>query len=304
MEASLDLSIVLVNWNSLELTSEAIRTIKEKTRGIRYEIFVTDNGSTKDASRVEIPRRFPDIHFIANDKNRGFSQANNQGVRLAKGRYVVLLNNDTEQTENALGEAVRYMDAHEDLGALGIAHRNPDLSLQVSCFSFPRPMEDLLVLAGIRKSRQSPHRTEEGDVDWVCGSFLLMRRECLEKVGELDERFFIYCEDIDWCLRAHQAGWKIRFWPGVSMVHVGSAAKPFMRDKTFVHFRSTVTYLKKHYSWAHAGAYYLTMNVRLAFATTKQAALFLLGKANAKEVRERLDRQWQFFRLSPGRRGG
>jgi GT2 family glycosyltransferase len=122
----LDLSIVLVNWNACEMTSAALESIRLHTREISYEIFVTDNGSTRDQSATELPRRFPAIQFIPNNGNMGFSIANNQGIARARGRYVLLLNNDTVQTENALGAAVAYMDTHPEVGGLGIQHRNAD----------------------------------------------------------------------------------------------------------------------------------------------------------------------------------
>ena len=109
---SVDLSVVFVNWNSLHLTADALASLETFTKDIRYEVFVIDNGTTKDASVSELPRRFPWIHFIANGANRGFSKANNQGIRRSKGRYILLLNNDTIQIENALGKAVAYMDAN------------------------------------------------------------------------------------------------------------------------------------------------------------------------------------------------
>src|SRR5579859_5559083 len=110
--AHIDLSVVLVNWNSLRLTSDALASIEQWTKDIRYEVFVIDNGTTKDESVAELPRRFPWIRFIANGDNRGFSKANNQGIRRSNGRYILVLNNDTIQIENALGKAVAYMDSH------------------------------------------------------------------------------------------------------------------------------------------------------------------------------------------------
>lgn len=305
-----DLSIVLVNWNALELTSNALRSLQEHTRGIDHEVFVIDNGSTRDDSARELPRRHPWVRFIANPDNRGFSKANNQGVREATGRYVVLLNNDTLQVENALGASVRYMDAHPDVGALGIQHLNHDAArtCQPSFFPFPDPRRDVLEVLGLVPPVPAPPpttvRPPEQDVDWVCGSYLFMRRECLDQVGLLDERFFIYDEDIDWCLRAHRAGWKVRFWPGAAMIHLGAAARPFMRDKTFVHFRSHLSYLRKHHSVSAATLYYLVMSARLSGATAKQALRFAAGKASAEDLRERLRRQRQFVLLRSGRTGG
>jgi N-acetylglucosaminyl-diphospho-decaprenol L-rhamnosyltransferase len=304
-----DLSIVLVNWNACEMTSAALESIETHTRDISYELFVIDNGSTRDRSVEQLPRRFPSIQFISNSSNMGFSIANNQGIARALGRYVLLLNNDTIQTENALGAAVRYMDAHADIGALGILHRNADAqrSDQASAFAFPRPWREVATLLGVRWSTDdgAPFRADiEHDVDWVCGSFLLMRRACLEQIGPLDERFFIYDEDIDWCRRARTAGWKIRFWPGASMVHVGASARPFMKDKTFVHFRSHLSYIRKHHSSVPAALYYLVMVGRLTLATLWQTLRWAGGAASLAEVRERSSRQLQFALLRPGRTGG
>jgi hypothetical protein len=249
------------------------------------------------------------MHFIANSRNTGFSVANNQGIARSTGRYILLLNNDTIQTEDALKKAVDYMDAHPDVGALGILHRNADAarSPQASAYPFPRPWRELLTLAGLRSGAGDGAASaidREADVDWVCGSFLLMRRACLEAIGPLDERFFIYDEDIDWCRRAWNAGWKVRFWPGASMVHVGAAARPFMKDKTFVHFRSHLSYFRKHHGWPPALLYYAIMVGRLTIATLAQTAKWMIGAAPFDEVRERSNRQMQFALLRHGRSGG
>ncbi len=304
--AAPDLSIVVVNWNACETTSAALASIDEHRHGITCEIFVVDNGSTRDRSVDELPRRFPRVEFIANAANLGFSVANNQGLRRGRGRYVLLLNNDTIQIANALGDSVRYMDAHPEVGVLGIRHLNADAgrTRQPSAFAFPRPWRELGALAGIRWGAGGPVTLdEERDVDWVCGSFLMMRRECLDQIGLLDERFFIYDEDIDWCRRAAAAGWAVRFWPGASMVHVGAAARPFMKDKTFVHFRSHLSYIRKHHSWVPATLYYLAMVSRLTLATLWQAGRWLTGDASFAEVRERSVRQLQFALLRSGRAG-
>jgi GT2 family glycosyltransferase len=237
----------------------------------------------------------------------GFSVANNQGIARARGRYVLLLNNDTVQTENALGAAVGYMDAHPAVGAMGIRHRNADAerSPQPSAFGFPRPWREVADLAGAPAGAAPPlHEDAERDVDWICGSFLLMRRACLDQIGPLDERFFIYDEDIDWCRRARSAGWMVRYWPGVSMVHLGASARPFMHDKTFVHFRSHLSYIRKHHSWLAAAVYYAVMVGRLTLATMWQAVRWAGGRASLADVRERSNRQLQFALLRPGRTGG
>src|SRR5215217_3281540 len=253
MPNSPDLTVIIVNWNTRELTSAAITSLQRETAGISYEIILIDNGSTHDDSRTELPRLHPDVTWIANEENLGFAGANNQGIAIAKGRYVLLLNSDTLQTHDALGESVRYMDAHPDVGVLGILHRNDDAerTVQPSFYRFPNPWDDLRGLLGfprpipVADPRVVP---AEQDVDWVVGSFLLVRRSCLESVGGLDERFFLYDEDIDWCLAARRKGWTIRFWPGAQFIHLGNGSRRFMRDKTFSHFRSHFTYVRKNHS--------------------------------------------------------
>lgn len=302
-----DLSAILVNWNSCEVTAGAIASILEHTKGIDAEVIVVDNGTTRDDSIRELPRRFPSIVLIQNPRNLGFAVANNRGVARARGRYVLLLNNDTIQTEDALTAAVRYMDAHEDVGALGILHRNADAarSPQPSAHPFPNPWREIAGLIGVRSDGIASYPTDaECDVNWIVGSFLLMRRACLEAVGPLDERFFIYDEDIDWCRRAWARGWVVRFWPGASMVHLGGAAKPFMKDKTFIYFRSRLSYIRKYHTWIPASLYYLVMVGRLSIATAWQTLRWLIGAATFADVRERSHRQMQFALLRHGRIGG
>lgn len=304
-DGAVDLSVVLVTWNSLEVTAAALESLRRHTKGVTYEVFVIDNGTTRDATVTELPRRFPWVRFLANPDNRGFTRANNQGIRLSRGRYVLLLNSDTLQTENALGKAVRYLDARPEVGALGILHHNHDAdrSFQPSFAEFPRPLADTLGMLGWGRPRRTPEVREQ-DVDWVCGSFLLIRRACLEQVGPLDERFFSYDEDIDWCLRARRAGWIVRFWPGTSLIHLGGAATPHLRDKTFMMFRSHLTYLAKHHGRAAAAAFYLALAFMLCLATLKQLLRLLVGRGRWADVQGRGRRLVHFVTRRPGNIGG
>lgn len=299
-----DLTVVLVNWNALGVTADALESIRAHTQDITYEVYVIDNGSTKDASATELPARFPWVRFIANGANLGFSRANNQALRVARGRHVLLLNTDTVQTENALGAAVRYMDAHPGVGALGIMHRNNDAggSFQPSFFDLPTAYG---AARGLLLGAPTPPApaVEERDVGWVCGSFLMVRREVLDRVGLLDERFFVYEEDVDWCRRIGQAGWKVRFWPGASMVHLGGSANPFMKDKTLVMFRSHVSYLRKHHSAAAAAAFYLAMGLRLGLAVAKAGLRAVTRRGPWADIRQRWGRFVSFALLRPGRVG-
>ena len=305
----LDVSIVMVNWNAGQMTASALASIYEHTRGVTFELIVVDNGSTRDDSATMLPERFPSITFIANSWNLGFSAANNQGIASATGRYVLLLNNDTMQTEDAISAAVRYMDGHPDVGALGIEHRNADAerSRQGSTSAFPEPWRELRWLLGLPAATSDRETTAAGDlerdVDWVTGSFLMIRRACLDDVGLLDERFFVYEEDIDWCRRAWNKGWKVRFWRGASMMHIGAATRPFIRDKTFAHVRTHLTYLRKHHGGAAAALFYGVMVARLSAATSWQTVKWMIGAAPLSHVRERWQRQIDFALLRSGRHG-
>ena len=310
-DSKLDLSIILVNWNSHEVTREALKSIERHVGDVGFETIVVDNGTTKDDGPDLIEKEFPGVKLIRNKENLGFSKANNQGIRIAKGRYVLLLNNDTAQTENAMKKAVAFMDENPRIGALGILHRNADATNtpQRSWHCFPKPWREIGDLIGLGggKERAAPEPaewTKEREVDWVCGSFLMMPRECLDGVGLLDERFFIYDEDVDWCLRARRAGWRVYFWPGAEMIHVGSAARPHMRDKTFVHFRSHLSYFAKNHSKAAAVGYYAAMGIRLSLSGAGALLRLARGRVGWSDVAERWRRLVQFVFLHPGRRGG
>lgn len=304
-----DVSIVIVNWNTLAMTSATIASVQERVQGASIEIILVDNGSTRDASATELPRRHPDVTFIASPENLGFAGANNLGIERARGRYVLLLNSDTLQVEDAITASVRYMDAHPEVGALGIRHLNDDAerTTQPSAFSAPNPWRDIAGIVGLDRMarRASDERgvTTESDVDWVVGSYLFVRRECMEQVGGLDSRFFLYDEDIDWCRRAREAGWVVRFWPGASIIHIGNGSRGYMRDKTFLHFRSRLTYIAKAHARPMAALYYLALGLRLSASTAYQAVRVLTRQARPQDLRERIDRQRRLLMLVAGRQG-
>ena len=301
-----DVSVVVINWNSFRLLETALDSLAEHTADVAYEIIVVDNGSTRDASAEEIPRRFPQVRFLPNAENLGFGKANNQAFAVARGRHLLLLNADTRQIENALGKAVRYLDGHPEVGALGILHLNDDaaLSIQPSWHPFPRPLDDLKGLLHL-PTHAAPFPAEplERDVPWACASFLLVRRECLEQVGGFDERFFIYDEDIDWCFRIWKKGWQIRFWPGARFVHIGSVSGSLMSDKTFSNLRSRLTYYRKHHGTAWAVLLYGVTVGKLAAGAARETVRLLFRRALRQDVVNRWKRVAQFARLRSSQSG-
>lgn len=218
-----NLSIVIVNYN----TRGFLRALLQDLPG---RIIVVDNGST-DGSREMLKKEFPNVDLIENPQNVGFATANNQGIQRARGRYLLLLNTDCEATASAVTETVNYLDDHPDVGAVTCRLVLSDGSTDPACHrGFPTPWASLTYFLGLEKlfprsrlfGQYHQGYTSMGevhDVDCISGAFFLVRREVIDQVGLLDEAFFMYGEDIDWCFRIRNAGWKIRFYPHVSTAH-------------------------------------------------------------------------------------
>jgi GT2 family glycosyltransferase len=232
MEA-LDLSIVVINYNTPELTRDCTSSIKKNTKDIKYEIVLIDNSKN----------------------NRGFTGGNNLGVKKSKGKYVLLLNNDTVIHNNVMGAMVKWMEEHPDVGVSTCALKNKDGSSQTTGGYFPNlwrvfswmVIQDIPFVNGMFKQFH-PYKNENKiyELDWVTGAFLLTRHEVLENVGSLDEDYFMYTEDVDFCYRVKSAGWKVMFVPEYSITHLGGASSkrefPILSE-----FKGVKMFYKKHY---------------------------------------------------------
>lgn len=229
-----NLAIIVVNWNTCEMTLECLESIDKVHRiGNCIEVVVVDNAST-DESVERICDRFPAIRLIENDQNLGFAAANNQGMRLTSAKYVLLLNSDTLILGDVLAASVRYMDQHCEVGILGCRVLNADRSLQLTCFDEPTLLNLLLKVTGLFKlawprwcSREHMpwwRRDTERDVGVVTGCYMMVRNAAIRQVGLLDERFFFCGEETDWCRRFREAGWKVRLAPVGEIVHYGNAS--------------------------------------------------------------------------------
>lgn len=224
-----DLSIVIVNWNGLAVLRNCLNSIFGLTHFVQLEIIVVDNASHDDSVAV-LEREFPQVNIVRNQQNRGFAAANNQAFTLARGRYILLLNNDTELLDGALAESVKYMDANSRVGALGCRCEFPDHSFQTSCYRFTELwalfMIRVLPLGAVLNERLNVARywgrefTKPTEVDVVAGCFMIVRREVIAKVGGFDEDFFMYGEDEEWCSRIKRAGWRIVYFPAATIIHL------------------------------------------------------------------------------------
>ena len=256
----MDVSIIVVAWNVRELLGNCLRSVYEQTKGIEYEVIYVDNGSV-DGSVEMVRKEFPQTRIIENQDNKGFIRANNQGIEIATGRYVLLLNSDTIVLENAIARTAQFADAHPEAAVVGCRVLNPDGSLQDNCFRFYSTSN--MILDVLWLSRAFPRNKWFGrkayggwdydsvrEVDVVVGCFSLVRVKAIQQVGVMDERFFVYGDDIDWCYRFTKAGWKVLFAPVGQIVHYGgqTTRKEAGRFSLQLHGAVLIN-VKTHYSF-------------------------------------------------------
>lgn len=269
----MDIAIIIVNWNTRDILHDCLRSVYEQTGGIKYEVIVIDNASI-DGSAAMVKQEFPQVVLIENSENRGFAAANNQGLIIAKGRYVLLLNPDTLVLDGAVQKVVVYADNHPDVGVVGCQVWENESTVQQTCFMFPSVWNLILQKSGIfRLYPQSRFlgcekiagwaRDSERDVDVVSGMFMLVRREAIEQVGMMDEDYFVYAEETDWCYRFWKAGWRCVFTPSARIIHRdgGSKSTEQISVKMFVQQqKSLLIFHRKHrgyISWISAKTIYI-----------------------------------------------
>ncbi len=251
------LSIVIVNWNVRDLLRRCLSSILADSPSRTLEIIVVDNGSS-DGSVEMVRAEFPAVHLIANAENRGFPAANNQGIAVARGRYILLLNPDTEIVGDALATLVVFADAHPDVGMVGPQLLYPDGSIQSSRRRFPTLATGFFESTWLQK--YAPRRLLERyefldqpadavqDVDWLYGAAIMARREAVAQVGPLDEGYFMYSEEMDWCHRFRAAGWRIVYLPTAQVIHHEGKSSEQVVAARHIHFQtSKVRYFCKYH---------------------------------------------------------
>jgi len=253
----LDLSVVIVNWNVRDLLRRCLLSILASSQTRKFEIIVVDNAST-DGSVEMVRAELPAVHLIANTENRGFPAANNQGLAIARGRYVLLLNPDTEIVGDALATMVAFADAHPDVGMIGPQLLYADGSVQSSRRRFPTLATGFLESTWLERyaSRRLLERYEfldqpddvVQDVDWLYGAALMARREAVEQVGPMDEGYFMYSEELDWCRRFRDTGWRVVYLPAAQIVHHEGKSSEQVVAARHIHFQtSKVRYFRKYH---------------------------------------------------------
>ena len=260
-----DLSVIVVTHDRTELALATLASARAAAAGVEAQWLVVDSGSTADTPAA-IERRFPDVQVLR-CANIGFAAANNRALPLARGRYVLLLNPDVEIASGTFAELLAALDARPRVGIASVIQQGADAELQLSIRRYPSPLRSLGEALGLTRGgafsgltrgrfseeERAPARyREEQSVDWLVGAFLIARAEVVTAIGGLDERFFLYSEETDWCFRARAAGWDVRHLPRMVVTHHNT---PTARPELVAQLSyAKLLFARKHYAGARAAS--------------------------------------------------
>lgn len=283
------LSIVIVNYNVRNLLKKCLESVFKYEKDIEFEVIVADNNS-KDHSQKMLKRDFPQVKLIENKRNLGFSKGCNQGIKESQGRYILLLNPDTELTPGGFKKMIDFMDTRPEVGICGPKMTDQEGNLHLSCRSFPSYLTAISSSQSILNRifpenflsqkyllRNLDH-SQIQEVDWVSGSCLLAKREMLEKIGLLDERFYLYVEDVDLCYRAKKSGFSVFYFPAVVVIHhIGKSTEKKKINMLVEHHRSMYYFYRKHHNpnVFLRGIVFLSIWMRLFFMMGMRSFFFL-----------------------------
>ena len=302
-----DLTIIIVSWNVRELLATCLRSIEEvHDKQLSVEVIVVD-ASSEDDTLDMLAGDFPSVQAIATSENVGFSRGNNIGIAAAQGKYVLLLNPDTEVIGDALGRMVAFMDANEKVGVVGPQLLDSDrVTVQSSRRRFPTLALAFFESTWLQRlaSRSMLKRyyvldlpdDETAHVDWVVGAALMTRRAVLDEVGGLDEGYFMYSEEMDWCHRVKDAGWQVVYLPEAQVMHHGGKSSEQVIAEQHIHFQqSKLRYFGKYHSSVSALALRVFLMIQYCYQLLLEAAKGLVGhKRNLR--RERVRAYWRVLR--------
>jgi GT2 family glycosyltransferase len=231
----MDITVVIVSWNTSALLCQCLESLYKTGSRYSFEVIVVDNGSSDDSVSV-VETRFPDVILIRNNRNVGFASANNQALVIGKGRYFLLLNSDTIVLPGAIDVLIEIADQNPNVGVLGPKLLNMNGSLQVSWSSFPSVLSELLG-GSFRIRKRVAHLPNTFEVDWIMGACMLVRSEVIQNVGKMDEDYFFYSEETDWCFRIKKKNWRVWYTTNGEIYHLGGGSAK----------RGTVTQLVRLY---------------------------------------------------------
>ncbi len=288
-----DISIIIVSWNVRALLLDCLAALPEAVgEAFSFEVIVVDNAS-EDGTVDAVRAQFPAVRIIANSENRGFTGGNNQGLALARGRYLFLLNPDTKPHPGSIAQLARYLDAHPRVGMVGPRLWYGDGSPQPNRRRFPTLAtlftESTIIqqyFPGLRLFQRyimaDQPDDEEQEVDWLVGAALMARRDLYEKIGGLDETFFMYSEELDWCKRAKDAGWRIAYEPAAEIIHYeGKSSEQAVARRDIAFFSRRVRYTRKYFGrgWAELLRWWLLAT--FGFQWLREGAKWLVGHKRA-----------------------
>jgi GT2 family glycosyltransferase len=246
-----DDSIVIVCFNNKRYLEPCLDSLYDAKLRSTFEVIAVDNGST-DGSQAMLRERFPEVTIIQNPANLGLSRACNQGMEVSKGRYVLLLNDDTLVNGPSFDAMVDFLDEHPKAAAVGGRLLNPDGSLQAGHSRFSTLLEEFLIASGLaaffgtEKVLSRADVNEPRPVDWLGSACLLLRPEAMQQVGVLDEEYFIYGDEADLQYRFHRHGWLVYYLPDVTTIHFGGRSMDRWRRRKMV-YRGKMLFYKKNY---------------------------------------------------------
>lgn len=286
-----DISVIVVTWNAKEYTLGCLASLRDKPGSPDVEIIVVDNASS-DGTAEAIAERFPSVRLIRNAQNLGFAKANNQGLKVSRGRYVCLVNSDVVVPEDCLSRLLAYMDANPDIGLLGPRMLTPKGEVGYSVMRFPTAWNTLccaLGFSGFMMKEFNYNHTH--DVEVLTGWFWVARRSALAQVGGLDEQFFMYGEDIDWSQRFHNAGWRVVYCAEVEALHYGGASSKNAPARFYIEMRrANLQYYQKYHGLLSRFAYSLAVWSHELARVLAYGAIFVVRHSQRAEAAFKIDR--------------
>lgn len=296
-----DISVIVVTWNAKDYTLECLESLQRQSNGLTVEVIVVDNASG-DGTPQAIAEKFPRVRLICNSENRGFARANNQGMEVSRGRYLYLINSDVVVPDDCLSLLLSYMEAHPDIGLLGPKMLTPAGEVGYSVMRFPTAWNTLCCALGFdslfKRSNSLGGFMMKGfpydhteDVEVLTGWFWVVRRSALEKVGGLDEQFFMYGEDIEWSHRFHNGGWRVVYYADAEALHYGGASSKNAPARFYVEMRrANLQYHRKYHGPLSQAAYFVSVLLHECARVVAYCLIFVVRHSQRTEASFKIDR--------------
>jgi GT2 family glycosyltransferase len=294
-------SVIIVVWNAQKYVMDCLESLRKFIGDVRVEVIVVDNAST-DGTPELVEQRFPDVKLIRNPGNFGFARANNIGIERSHGDFLAFVNSDVVFTENCFAPLLDFMSKHPDIGMLGPQMRDPQGGIQRSTMRFPtvwNTMSRALALDSLFKSSNffeghlmlDFNHSVTTDVDVLAGWFWFIRREALQEVGPLDQEFFMYGEDIDWCYRFHRAHQRVVFFADTQAIHIGGASSSVAPLRFSVEKqRANWQVFRKHFGFAKRLGLLVAEIIHNSTRAIGYGIVYLVKKSSREEARLKYQR--------------